>query len=210
MKRYIRFFFNPIEDRERFLNDMASKGLQLEESGTLVHKFSESNTSNIHYSVQYIGNVSNRERQDYMDFVRNLNLRVFFAPFNVGKFAIGNVKYRPFNKGFSSVVTAPGMINREIMIIESKGDDQIPVFTDGESRYEALLQRRMPYIYLAIASIILIILGVTQSQGSLFEKTLVSFRPLEKYPWLWTVIGCLLLLSSLASLYRLYKIAKKK
>lgn len=211
MKKCVKFFFNPIEDRERFLNEQASKGFQLEESGSFVHKFSKANNdSSLHYSVQYIGNKNNKERQDYIDFVRNLNLKVFFVPMNIGKFAIGSVRFRPFNKGRSSVATAPGMINREIMIIESNGDNQIPIFTDHESRYQAFRERRIPYIYLALAALIFIILGVTQLQGSLFESTFVSFRPLEKYPYLWTVAGCVLMIVALVNLYRLDRISKKK
>lgn len=210
MKKYIKFFVNPIEDRERFLNEMASKGLQLEESGSLVHKFSESSHSNRHYTVQYIGNINSKERQDYMNFVQNLNLKVFFAPFNIGKFVIGSARFRPFNKGTNAIATAPGMMNREIMIIESEGDEKITIFTDDESRYKSLRERRTPFLYLAVASLILIILGLTQSQGSFFEATVISFRPLEKFPFLWVIAGFILMIVSIVNLYRLHRIVNKK
>lgn len=210
MKKCIKFFFNPIEDRELYLNDMASKGFQLEESGAIVQKFSKSKNPNIHYTVQYIGNMNNKERQEYMDFIQSLNLKVFFAPFNVGKLAIGNIKYRPYNKGRSSFATTSGMINREIMIIESNGNEKVPVFTDDSSKRDDLLRRKAPYKYLALTSVLFIVLGITRFQGNLIERTFISYRPLDKYPLVLTVVGCLLLLISLVSLYRLNKMAKNK
>lgn len=210
MKKCIKIFFNPIEDRELYLNDMASRGFQLEESGSIVQKFSKSEKPNIHYTVQYIGNMSNKERQEYMDFIQSLNMRVFFAPFNVGKLAIGNMKYRPYNKRRSSFATTSGMINREIMIIESNGNEKIPVFTDESSKYDDLLSRKTPYKYLALASLLFIVLGITRFQGNFLETTFMSYRPLDKYPLVWTVVGCILLLISLVSLYRLKKMTKNK
>ncbi len=208
MKKFIKFFFNPIEDRELYLNDMASKGFQLEKSGSIVQKFSKSEKANIHYTVQYIGNMSNKERQEYMDFVESLNLRVFFAPFNVGKLAIGNIKYRPYNRGRSSLATTSGMINREIMIIESNGNEKIPVFTDDSSKYDDLLRRKAPYRYLALVSLLFIVLGLTRFQGNFLERTFISYRPLDNYPLVWTVVGFILLLISLVNLYRLNKMTK--
>lgn len=158
MKKCIKIFFDPIEGRERYLNEMALKGLQLEESTSFVHKFSKSNCPNIHYSVQYIGYMNNKERLEYIDFLQSLNLKVFFAPLNLGKFAIKNVRYRPYNNARASIATTSGMINREILIIESKGNNEVPVFTDDFSRHEDLLRRKMPYRYLSFVSIVFIII----------------------------------------------------
>lgn len=117
----IRVFMNPIEGRERYINQIASEGYRLVKSGSILHEFEKTN-SDYKYSVQYVGYMSNTERKKYSDFLKEMNLKVFTAPLNIGKFSLGNVKLRPYNSPKAMIATYPGMINKEILIIESDGN----------------------------------------------------------------------------------------
>lgn len=58
------------------------------------------------------------------------------------------------------IATSPGMINNEILIIESSEGKEIPIFTDSSSKDEYLKRRKLPYYYLLVVSILLIGLGI--------------------------------------------------
>ena len=146
-----RIFLNPIEGREDFINAIAEKGYRLVKSGSLIHKF-EKTDGNFTYAVQYIGYMNNKERKEYLDFLNDLDLRTMDAPLNIGKFSLGNVRLRPYNPPKSMVATSPGMINKEILIIESNGQEKLPIFTDKEGRNEDLDRRKAPYRYLALVA----------------------------------------------------------
>lgn len=159
----IRLFLNPIEGREKFINEMARKGYRLVKSGSILHNFEKTN-SDYRYAVQYIGYMSNNERKRYTEFLNDMNLKVFTAPLNIGKFSFGNIKLRPYNFPKNMIATSPGVINKEILIIESDGNKEIPVFTDINDRKLDTKRRKMPYYYIIAVSIFLIVLGLFKNQ----------------------------------------------
>ncbi|MDU5230407.1 MAG: DUF2812 domain-containing protein [Anaerococcus sp.] len=155
----IKIFLNPIEGREKYINSIASQGYRLVKSGSILHEFEKTN-SDYKYAVQYIGYMTNKERKEYSEFLNNMNFKVFSAPLNIGKISFGNVKLRPYNYPKSMIATSPGMINNEILIIESSEGKEIPIFTDSSSKDEYLKRRKLPYYYLLVVSILLIGLGI--------------------------------------------------
>ncbi|MDU5535612.1 MAG: hypothetical protein E6074_06060 [Anaerococcus sp.] len=58
------------------------------------------------------------------------------------------------------IATSSGMINNEILIIESGEGKEIPIFTDESSKKEYFKHRKMPYYYLMAVSILFIGLGI--------------------------------------------------
>lgn len=202
MATQMKLFLNPLAGRERYLNRMAEKGFRLLHSGSILHRF-EKTQEPLHYSVQYIGHMNSRERLDYVNFLQGLNMTLHYAPLNLGKFAFGNLRWRPYNKPSSSLASTSGMMNKEILIIESTGEKEIPVFTDKSSQQDDLRIRRGPYFYLALAAVVFILLGALKLQGNLISWTYYSFRPLDQYPWIWIVVGALMLLVALFGILRL-------
>ena len=151
----LRLFLNPIEGRQKYINKIAKNGYRLVNSGSILHSFEKTN-ANYRYTVQYIGYMTNKERKEYIEFLNNMNFKVFSAPLNIGKFSLGNVKLRPYNPPKRMIATSPGMINNEILIIESGEGKEIPIFTDRSSKDEYLKRRKLPYYYLLVVSILFI------------------------------------------------------
>ncbi len=180
----IKIFLNPIEDREKYINKIAREGYRLIRSGSFLHTF-EKTDLDYKYAVQYIGYMSNKERKEYLKFLNDMNLNVFSAPINIGKISLGNVRLRPYNLPEGMIATYPGMINKEILIIESDGAKDVPVFSDRESKTEDIRRRKAPYYYLLVVGIILECLGVYKSMD-------------YKY----MILGGILLLISVTSLYK--------
>lgn len=187
----IRVFMNPIEGREKYINQIASEGYRLVKSGSILHEFEKTN-SDYKYSVQYVGYMSNTERKKYSDFLKEMNLKVFTAPLNIGKFSLGNVKLRPYNSPKAMIATYPGMINKEILIIESDGNKEIPVFSDRESKNLDINRRKVPYYYLIITSVLLMVLG-------LFK--VIDYKSI--------ILGTILFILASHGLYKLYSIKEK-
>ena len=67
----IRVFMNPIECREKYINQIASEGYRLVKSGSILHQFEKTNLD-YKYSVQYVGYMSNTERKKYSDFLKEM------------------------------------------------------------------------------------------------------------------------------------------
>ena len=187
----IRVFMNPIEGREKYINQIASEGYRLVKSGSILHEFEKTN-SDYKYSVQYVGYMSNTERKKYSDFLKEMNFKVFTAPLNIGKFSLGNVKLRPYNSPEAMIATYPGMINKEILIIESDGNKEIPVFSDRESKNLDINRRKAPYYYLITTSVLLMVLG-------LFK--VIDYKSI--------ILGTILFILAIHGLYKLYSIKEK-
>lgn len=187
----IKIFLNPIEGREKYLNHIANEGYRLVKSGSIIHEFEKTN-SNYRYAVEYIGYMNNKERKNYTEFLNSMNLKVFTAPLNIGKLSFGNVKLRPYNSPKSMIATSPGMINKEILIIETDGSKEIPTFSDKESKNLDINRRKAPYYYLLFFSALFIILG-------LFN--VIDYKSI--------ILGVILIILASYGLYNLHSIQDK-
>ncbi|MCY3035616.1 MULTISPECIES: DUF2812 domain-containing protein [Aerococcus] len=195
----LKTFLNPIEGREKYLNEMADQGYRLIKSGSMLQKFEKTNNHIHHYIVQYIGHMSNRERMNYCDFLHDLGYKIFFAPLNIGKVSLGNVRLRPYNQGRAALATNPGMINKEIIIIETDGSKNIPAFSEKEGQKNDLKRRLRPAVYLMIVSLVMLLVGLLvhlDMPRDWWHWTYWSYRPVEKVLWPWLGIGGLLLIYS--------------
>lgn len=208
MKTFIRYFFNPIEQREDFLNKKAKEGYELVSSGTFIHKFKKSKNIDYRYAVEYIGYMNSKERLEYKNFLEEMGMKVLYSPFNILKLSMGNVKLRLYNKPSSVMSTLPGMINNEIVIIQKKGLEDFKSFTDMNSIRKDFNRRRIINVYALLISIVLIGIGVAKKMGSHQNLTMtwISFRPLEKYPLLWILIGGVFLIFSAINILRIEKL----
>lgn len=93
--------------------------------------------------------MSNRERKDYESFLREGGYTFWNIAMNMGQFSIGCVKWRPYASAGGQLATSPGMINKEILVIEKKkGNQSFRVFTNMKSSIQDLKRRRRAYIYL--------------------------------------------------------------
>lgn len=186
----IKIFLNPIEGREEYLNHIASEGYRLVKSGSIIHEFEKTNSDH-RYAVEYIGYMNNKERKKYTEFLNGMNLKVFTAPLNIGKLSFGNIKLRPYNSPKSMIATSPGMINKEILIIETDGSKEIPIFSDRDSKNLDINRRKSPYYYLLFISVLLIVLGLLK---------VIDYKSI--------ILGVILIIFTSFSLYNLNSIKR--
>lgn len=158
MKKY-RLFANPMTDRTKFLNEMAKKGFRLTDAGALKHEF-ESTTEPREYLVQYIGHLTNDEREKEEKELDKKGFEVFYAPLNVKKYSFWASQANRGGDPEGYLKMSFGMINRELRILGRK-DASKPFPTTDPKRAEASLSalRRTNIIILA-ASVVMILLPI--------------------------------------------------
>ncbi|AEA01670.1 DUF2812 domain-containing protein [Aerococcus sp. Group 1] len=194
-----RAFLKPIEGRQNYLNQLAGQGYRLLSSGGVQQRFQKTADTDFHYTVQYIGHMTNRERLNYCDFIHDLGYKTFFAPLNIGKLSWGNVRLRPYNQGRTTIATDPGMINKEILIIESKGPKEIPAFSENEGLGKDLKRRMRPAIYLMLVALVMLVIGILVYFGILrswWQWTYWSYRPFDPMIWPWLAVAGILFICS--------------
>lgn len=122
-----------------------------------------------------------------------MSLKVFTDALNIGKFSFTNVILRPYNSPKSMIATSPGMINKEILIIETEGSTEIPVFSDAESKNLDINRRKAPYYYLLYLSVLIILLA-------LFK--VIDYKTI--------ILAAILFVLSSFGLFKLYSIKEDK
>lgn len=120
-RRY-RFFLDPILGQEKWLNEMASKGFRLVRLSNWGYFFEECAPKEYTYIVDIVADKSKREASEYIDFLEELGLVVFKKNINYGKLSLGYGRMRFYGKKGISFGTAPGNVNKELLIIEKKND----------------------------------------------------------------------------------------
>ena len=151
MIREFRLFLDPVDGLEKWLNKKAKEGLRLSKVQRCIYEFERCKPGQYQYAVDYIGNKSDAERKEYESLLDEIGIRYFEKPLNLGQFAVGKIRYRPYaNKG-GKWATSRGMINRELLILEKKNDGKpLSVYTNIEDKIAALRERRKPLFYLIV------------------------------------------------------------
>lgn len=151
MIKKFRFFLNPIEGQEKWLNDRAAEGLKLSKVGRFIYEFKKCKPSQYQYAVDYIGNKSNSRRKEYESFLDEVEISYYEKPLNLGQFSVGRVKFRPYANQGGKLATSRGMINRELLILEKENNGKpFAIFNNVKDKIGTLKERRKPHIYLLL------------------------------------------------------------
>ena len=141
-KRVFRYFFNALSSQEKWLNTMSGKGFRLIETTPLDYAFEACKPNEYIYKVQFVADKTPAELTDYQAFLKDLGLTTHIKPLALGRYASHAATLRPYARGRAMFATAPGMINKEILIIEKSNDGkpfEIHTDTRDELRYNSLL-----------------------------------------------------------------------
>ena len=90
-KKCYRFFGGLLTVQKNWLNKMAEKGYRLIRTGKLLYEFEKCKPGQVQYCVEFIGQKSKANAEDYHDFLEEMGYSVFYKNINlnysVGKFA---------------------------------------------------------------------------------------------------------------------------
>lgn len=174
MTKRFRIFMNPIEGQEKWLNDNAAEGLKLIKVGRFFYEFKKCSPGQYQYAVDYIGNLSNKQRKEYGEFLNEVKIGYYEKPLNLGQYSLGRVKYRPYANQGGKLATSRGMINKELLILERENNEEpFTVYNNVNDKITALKERMRPHYYL-LAFILLMELYINFIGFSLFDTSYFS------------------------------------
>ena len=149
MKKY-RFFGGLLKSQEKWLNKMAAKGFRLIRTDKLVYEFESCSPNEFQYRVEFIGQKSRANAEDYRCFLEDLGYKVFYKNINLN-YSIGKVRLRPWAEKGGRIAMNSTTYNRELLIIEKENDGKpFEIYTSLKDRMWYYRQLQNPWIYFLV------------------------------------------------------------
>ncbi|MCI2201592.1 DUF2812 domain-containing protein, partial [Clostridium sp.] len=109
MIKKLKFFLDPFESHEKWLNNMSKKGLKLERISQtgFTYYFSKTEKNKYIYSVEFIANRDINYIQNYRNTLAEFGIKSYIKDFNLLQFSILRLKLRiKFHGNKSPLVTS--------------------------------------------------------------------------------------------------------
>ncbi len=139
-----------MKSQEKWLNKMSANGYRLVRAEKLLYEFESCAPDEFVYCVEYIGNKSRENAEDYRMFLEDLGYRVFYKNINLD-YSAGRVYVRPWAEKGGRIATSDTTHNRELLIVEKKNDGKpFELHTEPEDiagYYRAL---RSPWLFMLL------------------------------------------------------------
>lgn len=146
MKKY-RFFGGLLKTQEKWLNKMSAKGFRLVRTGKLLYEFESCSPNEFQYRVEFIGQRSHANAEDYRCFLEDMGYKVFYKNINLN-YSIGKVNVRPWAEKGGRIATNSTTYNRELLIIEKENDGKpFEIYTSLSDKIWYYCQLRNPWIF---------------------------------------------------------------
>lgn len=160
-KTYIKYFIDFLASQENWLNQMAHNGWRLTKTSRLLYEFEDCNPGEYEYHVEFVAHMSNLERKNYIDFLKDSGYNVLIKNINLN-YSVGKIRWRPWAKGMDQISTSPGSYNKELLIVERRKESKLfELHTDLDDLINYIKPIRNAHIF---TSILLIGLFLTSYQ----------------------------------------------
>lgn len=94
-RKYYRFFGGLLCAQEKWLNKMSEKGFRLIKTGKMLYEFEECKPEQVKYRVEFIGQKSRDNAEDYRKFLEDMGYMVFYKNINLN-FSLLKLRLRPW------------------------------------------------------------------------------------------------------------------
>lgn len=177
-KKCYRYFGGFLEAQERWLNKMALSGYRLVRTKSLLYEFEECDLSKMHYLVEFIGEKSPVNANDYYNFLVDLGYTVFYKNINLN-YSIGKIRYRPWADKGGRISTNSTTFNKEILIVGKENDGstfQLHTTYEDKARYYQTVRNPWLTIFL-----LFLVCGVASKSILFFIFSLLALVPVLLY-----------------------------
>jgi hypothetical protein len=153
-----RFFAGFMGSQTKWLNSMADKGYRLVKTGKLQYVFDECEPGKYVYTVEYVGDKSMEEEENYKAFLEDMGYQVFYKNMNLD-YSFMKLTYRPWaNKG-GKISTTKSTYNRELLIVEKENDGKpFELHTEKEDQIEYYNRIVKPWYFATFLALLLAII----------------------------------------------------
>lgn len=149
-KKCYRFFGGLLTVQKNWLNKMAEKGYRLIRTGKLLYEFEKCKPGQVQYCVEFIGQKSKANAEDYHDFLEEMGYSVFYKNINLNYY-VGKVRWRPWAEIGGRIATNTTTFNRELLIVEKENDGKpFELHTSYEDRANYYSNLRNPWLLLML------------------------------------------------------------
>lgn len=177
-KKFYRFFGGLLTAQKNWLNKMSEKGYRLIRTGKLLYEFEECKPGQFQYCVEFIGQKSKENAQNYHDFLEEMGYSVFYKNINLN-YSVGKVRWRPWAEKGGRIATNATTFNRELLIVEKENNGKPfelhTSYEDKESYYSNL---RNPWLLLLLMFAVFTVVNQSVILGIL---ALISLIPVIVY-----------------------------
>lgn len=150
IKKVYRYFFGFIKAQEKWLNKMAADGYRLVRTSIMSYEFEPCLKGEYEYCIEFVADKSYKKAKEYREFLEEMEYRTFTKNINI-RYCIGKIKLRLWAKGTGKIATAPGSINKELLIIEKKRDGKpFELHTDLQDLIDYNRSIRNSYLYVSL------------------------------------------------------------
>lgn len=164
----IKFFLDPINDLELWLNNIAQKGYRLKSVYNFIYDFEKTN-KDYSYSVQFIGLNPSYENKKYIEMLKENGARIYKAPLNQGSIAFFKFRFRPYAYGDAKIANSFEGYNKEILIVENLGEEIQKLLTSKSDLKNYYKNIRNTYLYGFIVMLVLFLLSIYNLYTNNFE-----------------------------------------
>lgn len=165
MGRAFKVFFGDPESQERWLNGKSDTGQRLKSTSRLFYEFEPCQPGEYRYRVEWVIDKSKQELLAYREFLEEMGLRAVSKNFGFGSYSYGKVRLG-FAGGKPILRTAPGTINSELLIVETKnGGKPFDLFTVRSDKLAYYRKIRDSFLYGAAGLTAVIVLGNLDELG---------------------------------------------
>lgn len=149
-KKCYRFFGGLLTAQANWLNKMSEKGYRLVRTEKMLYEFEECEPNQVKYCVEFIGQKSKDNAEDYHYFLEDMGYKVFYKNINLN-YSVGKVRWRPWAEKGGRIATNATTFNRELLIVEKMNDGKPfelhTSYKDKESYYSNL---RNPWLLMLL------------------------------------------------------------
>lgn len=150
-----RFYGGLIVSQEKWLNKMAADGYRLIRTTKAKYEFQQCHQGQYQYRVEFIGQKSKENGEDYANFLENCGYCVFFKNVNLN-YSFGKVQGRPWADRGGRIATNSTTYNRELLIVEKESNGkEFELHTTFEDKQQYCKNMRKPWLFLFLVSAIL-------------------------------------------------------
>lgn len=149
-KKCYRFFGGLLDTREKWLNKMSGMGYRLVRTGKMLYEFERCRPNEFQYRIDFIGEKSKADAEEYRRFLEDMGYKVFFKNINLN-YSAGKLRWRPWAEKGGRIAANSTTFNRELPIVEKKNDGKLfELHTSYEDKARYYANLRNPRLTLFI------------------------------------------------------------
>lgn len=160
IKQY-RFYGGLLTAQENWLNKMGDNGYRLIRVEKLLYEFEKCESEKFQYCIEFIGQKSKVDAQEYRAFLEDMGYHMFYKNINLN-YSIGKVKWRPWAEPGGQIATNSTTFNRELLIVEKLNDGKLfELHTSFEDKIQYYNTLKKPWFTLIALFVLMAILAMS-------------------------------------------------